>query len=382
MHINRITAGPDEIRFVPDEPVTDHRVRVSLFPAAVGEEGEVCSITVTVSGDSFSIPRRLSGKDGLTCRCVLSDASGEVTGKKYVERIDGAPEPPVRNPGGKGVTVTVPEDVPAVIERGASRAAVFVNLADFLMLYPAGENTLCYRLEGKEYYIRKEIAEYTDRCIRPLTEAGIPVTLTLLNAREWLCTAGERLWNTVRHPGADEDAEYALFDTVRGTGCGYFGAFVSFLAERYHPYGMVIGCDVNTAAENAAAGEMPLTSFAESYVTALRVAYQYAAPHGVRIYAAVDSHFEARAGEEGHTYAGRDLLSALAGFCLLEGEVPFGVAAHPGGGAAAFARMLTDFLARPEMLSDGAPRPVILLEAATDEPLPDTVDGVFAPAEG
>jgi len=380
MHIKRIVAGKDEIRFLLETPVSEHRVRVSLFPAAVGEEGEICSVTVTVTGDAFSIPRRLSGKDGLTCRFVLSDASGEVTGKKYVERMDDVPLPVVPA-NGRGAVLSDAGDVPALLARGAAQAALFVSLSDLLMPYPAGDNTIYYPMDGRDYYIRKDVATYIDSCIRPLTDADIPVTLTLLNAREWLGCASDRFWDTVRHPGADEGAEYALFDTVRGAGCGYFGAFVSFLAERYRPYGMVIGYDVNTAAENAAAGELPLTSFAESYVTALRVAYQYAAPYGVRIYAAVDSHFEARAGEEEHTYAGRDLLSALAGFCLLEGEVPFGVAAHPSGGAAAFARMLTEFLARPEMLSDGAPRRVILLEAATDEPLPDTVDGVFAPAE-
>ncbi len=381
MHITSITAGKEEIRFYLDAPVSECRVRVSLFSAAIGEEGELCSVTMTVTGNCFSISRRISGRDGLTCRYVITDTSGEVTGKKYVESVEGVPEPSVRKCGGKGAVIADAENVPSVIGSGAAQAAVFVSLSDLLMPYPAGDNTVYYRMDGRDYYICKEIAEYMDSCLCPLTDADIPVTLVLLNAREWLGRASDRFWDTVRHPAADASAEYALFDTVHAVGCGYFGAFVSFLAERYHPQGMVIGYDVNTAAENAAAGEMPLEAFAEAYITALRTAYQYTAPYGTRIYAAVDGHFDARAGGEGDTYSGRDLLSALAGFCLLEGEVPFDVAAHPGDDPAAYARTLTEFLARPEMLSEGTPRRVILMESETDEALPDTVNAIFAPPE-
>ena len=84
MHITSISAGEREIRFSLSAPVRDRKIRVSLFPAAVGEEGEICSVTLTVNGDFFTLSRHLSGRDGLTFRYVVTEETGEAEGKKYV----------------------------------------------------------------------------------------------------------------------------------------------------------------------------------------------------------------------------------------------------------------------------------------------------------
>lgn len=348
MHITRIAAAGGEIVFQLDTQAKDAKIRVSLFPAAVGEEGEICSLTMTVTGESFMLSRRLSGKDGITCRYVVTDETGEVEGKKYVESVADAPLLPMGDGCAEAVVWDV-EDVPAVLADGVKHAAVFVNLSDLLMMYPEGENTLYYRMDGRDYYVRRAVAEYLDACVRPLTEAGVSVTLVLLNAREWIGRASDRFWETVVHP-SDTAAEYARFDTVRESGCAYFRAFVTFLAERYRPFGMAIGCDVNGMAD------APLESFAEEYITALRVAYQCVAPFGSRVCAALDAHFEEK-GERG--YAGRDLLSALAGFSLIEGELPWGVAVR----ADADTDAIDAFLHTAELMYGGARRALLILPA-------------------
>ncbi len=348
MQIISVTASDGELRFQLDAPVDAHKIRVSLFPAAVGEEGELCSLSMTVTGDSFTLSRRLSGKDDITCRYVVTDEAGEVGGKKYVESVADAPLLPMGDGCAEAVVWDV-EDVPAVLADGVKHAAVFVNLSDLFMLYPEGENTLYYRMDGRDYYVRRAVAEYLDACVRPLTEAGVSVTLVLLNAREWIGRASDRFWETVAHP-SDVDAEYARFDTVRESGCAYFRAFVTFLAERYRPFGMAIGCDVNGMAD------APLESFAEEYITALRAAYQCVSSFGTRVYAAIDTRF-AEKGERGH--AGRDLLSALAGFSLIEGDFSWGVAVR----ADADTDAVDAFLKTAELMYGGARRALLILPA-------------------
>ncbi len=344
MQIISVTAVGGEIVFHLDAPADAHKIRVSLFPAAVGEEGELCSLSMTVTGAFFTVPRRLSGKDGITCRYVVTDASGEVGGKKYVESVADAP---VIGCARTAVETVVwdTEDVPAVLADGVKSAAVFVSLTDLLMPYPEGDNTLYFRMDGRDFYVRRAAADYLDDCIRPLSAAGAAVTLVLVNAREWIIRASERFWEAVAHP-SDTEAEYARFDTVRESGCAYFRAFVAFLAERYRPAGIAVGCDVNGMAD------APLERFAEEYVTALRVAYQCAAPFGSRVYAAIDAQFEKK-GERGH--AGRDLLSALAGFSLIEGEFPWGVAVR----ADADTEAVDAFLKTAELMHGGAARSVL-----------------------
>ncbi len=354
MYITSITAAAEEIRFQLAEPAPGEKLRVSLFPAAVGEEGELCSVSVTVQGDSFSIGRRLSGRDGLTLRCVVSGEHGEVEGKKYVEKLDPrTPFRPYPSPR-RGVILQGEEDAQACLAAGIRHAALFVSLPDFLMLYPEGEDTILYRSEGRDYYIRKSTVEYADRCLLPLTKAGAAVTLILVNAREWLFSAGERLWASITCPDADPAAEYALFDTVRESGCGYFRAFVTFLQKRYNPACMVIGYDVNDPA--CTAGETDsLESFAERYITALRVAYQCTGG-GVRVCAAVTDHGERQA---------EALLSALSVFSRLEGDFPWHVSLHPTGDTDAAVRTLADCLSLPGMHFDNSSRCLILTETDT-----------------
>ncbi len=345
MHIVHMAATGGEIVFHLNTEVRETKLRISLFPAAIGEEGEICSLTTTVTGTSFQIPRRLSGADGITCRYVVTDAAGEVEGKKYVESVADTPVPP--SGGAVNAIVWDTEDVPRVLADGIRHAAVYVSLPDLLFLYPEGENTLYFRDAGRDFYIRQSVAAYLDDCIRPLTEAGVAVTLVLLNAREWIGRASDRFFETVAHP-SDTAAQYARFDTVRASGCAYYRAFVTFLAERYRPQGIVIGAEANALSDE------PLQRCAEAYITALRVAQQCTAHLGVRVYAAIDEHFAEKV-EHGHT--GRDFLSALAGFSLIEGDFLWGVAVT----ACADVQAVQDFLATSELLVEGDSREILIL---------------------
>jgi hypothetical protein len=349
-----------------DGPVSEKKLHIALFPAAVAEEGELCSVNLTVTGETFSLSRHLSGRDGLTFRYVVSAEDGEVEGKKYVERMETLPAMPLLSRG-CGRIVTEPSDVDSALAEGCRKVSLFINLPDFVLLYPEGEDTLLWRWDGREYFIRKSAALHVDGLLTPLRAAGAEVTLVLVNAREWLFTAGERQWESLRYPGASPLAEYAMFDVARAAGCGYFGAFVSFLKERYAPSTMVIGYDMNRVSEYGNMGEVSLPAFAEAYATALRVAYQATGCGAVEIAAAVDGCLDTP--REGALSAG-EVLAALQALSEEEGLIPFAVFADPEEGDGDFVRRLSEGLAQKEMFRGTERRPLCLLETSAREESP------------
>ena len=394
MKITQITATDQEIRFTLDGPVTGEKLRVSMYSPALGEEVEICSLSMTVSGDGFTLSRRLSGRDGISFCYVVADKNGEVGGKKYVEQILPAardyPFPEISSK--KGLHVTQVEDALAL---GIRHAAVNVNLGDFMMEYPDGGNTIFYRFEGKDYYIRRRVAEYTDGCIKPLSEAGVSVNLILLNSQSWLTQVGEDFWDKIRHPGFEEEGAASLFDTFREEGCAYYRAFVSFLADRYtredgmygNITGMIVGNEVNSPWIWANVGECEMHTFAEMYTSALRIAWQCASViwKNIRIYASLDHHWAQPQEEDPRRYyPGRDLLSSLVSYASREGEIPFHIAYHPYSadpGRADFwaeddvtdspdtpfvtvknPEVLRDFLAQSPLLLDGESRRILFSE--------------------
>ena len=394
MTVTRIIATENEIRFTLDTPLLEEKLRVSMYSPALGEEVEICSLSLRVSGDSFTLSRRLSGRDGLTFCYVVADKNGEVTGKKYVEEVLPAryayPYPTVSSK--KGLQVTMTEDA---LDLGIRHAALSVNLGDFLMEYPDGGNTIYYRFEGKDYYIRRRVAEYMDNCIKPLSAAGVNVNLILLNSQSWLTQVSENFWDKIRHPGFEEEGVTSLFDTFREEGCAYFRAFVSFLADRYtredgmhgNIVGMIVGNEVNSPWIWANVGECEMHVFAEMYVSALRIAWQCAAAiwKNIRIYASLDHHWAQPQEEDPRRYyPGRDLLTSIVSYASREGEIPFHVAYHPycaDPTRADFWReeeaidspdtpfitvknlpVLRDFLAQSPLLSGGESRRILLSE--------------------
>ncbi len=359
MEIARIEATPREIRFFLREAVEKETLHIAAFPAAVWEEGELFSISLTAVGDSFSVGRYLSGKDGISYRYVISGEMGEVGGKRYVERLTDAPMP--RRLCGVGRIVSTPAEGQKAT--GTDAAALFLNMGDLLLPYPGGEETVLYSFGGREYYIRKEAIDYVSAILAPLQKAGVPVTLLLVNAKEWLFDTTERFWQTLCCPGTPKEASYAMFPVTNEEGMGYFAATVAFLAERFRPFGMGIGYDVNDPAY-AAMGEGELIPCAEVYTTALRVAYQTAAPFGVQIFAAVDGCLlEARPG----AFAAGEFLTAIRAFAKAEGEIPFGVFAHPKRGDRDYIIRLAEGLSHEDMFTDGVRRPLALGEISRQD---------------
>jgi len=395
MKITVITASKEEIRFALSESVSRRRLSVAMFSPALLEEAPLCSLSVTAEGDFFTVSRRIAGRDGAYLCYTVADETGDLEGARYVSDM-GEARYSYSYPAAdskKGLQVTDTEDALAL---GIRHAALNVNLGDFMMEYPEGANTIYFRFDGEDYYIRKSIAEHTDGCIRPLSDAGVTVNLILLNAPAWLTQVSERFWKKIAHPTYEEEGNIALFDVMTEEGCRYYRAFVAFLAQRYtredaqfgRAVGMIIGNEVNSQWIWANAGDVPFGDYAAQYTSALRIAWQTASAvyAHIRVYASLDHFWAGKMDPASPTrfYSGRDLLAAVSHCCELEGNFPWHVAHHPypqdlfradfwhddtaphspDACRVTFQNLdvLRDFLALPEMQYRGESRHIILSE--------------------
>ena len=340
MKIAEITASREEIRFALSETVSRCRLRVSIFSPALMEETPLCSLSVTAEGDFFTVSRRIAGRDGAYLCYTVSDENGDVGGVRYVSDMGEAschlPYPAVESK--KGLQVADTEDALAL---GIRHAALSVNLGDLMMEFPEGADTLYFRFDGEEYYIRKSMAEYLDGCIRPLSDKGVIVNLILLHAPVWRREVSGRFWRKISHPTYEEEGAVSLFDVLTEEGCRYYRAFVAFLVRRYADVqtpcgriaGLIIGNEVNSQWIWANAGDVPFGDYAAQYTSALRIAWQTASAvcRHIRVYASLDHFWAGKRDPAAPTrfYSGRDLLAAVAHCCELEGNFPWHVAFHP-----------------------------------------------------
>ncbi len=375
MNITRIAVRGEEIVFTLDAPVRRKRLRVSAYPAALGEETEVFSLTLTAEGAQFSLPRRLGGRDGRFLCFVTADENGEVAGKKYVEN---APSParreaPYPAPSPRGAVI---DDAASAAASGARQLLYRISLGDFLLRFPRGEDALLFRHDGRDYTLRRAAVEAADDALRAAAASGAAVTLMLLNAPVWRWEADAGLWETICHPGFDGEGEAAMFDVMREAGCRQYAAWLSFLAERWfgasdahgRAVGVIVGCGANAPSRWMNAGERPLADAAAECAAALRLAHQTLAavwPQG-RVWLPLDL-TPAEAGAWG---AG-EFLAAVAGIAAREGEIPFHLALRALSGADPSAAV--DALLRAPAASG---RHAILLEAG-GTPLPDGVETAF-----
>ncbi len=204
------------------------------------------------------------------------------------------------------------------------------------------------------------------------------------------------LKNLLCHPSASGEG-YAAFNTVTEEGVGALRAAVDFLARRYglpsgktdNLIGFVVGSEVNDAARQYDAGAVTLASFAQTYGNALRVVYNAAKavssenevclPLGGDWYGALPV-------SQKSSFDARSTLEALSAYLTEGGNVDFSVSydIYQSGCAyeiaepdlseeadrisAANLEVLTSYLSRHSLLSNGVSRRILFLETEEREP--------------
>lgn len=347
MKLLHITASETEIRFQTDGNA--ETVTVYAYSPAIAKctgEKPVTMEIVHFDHGYGAVPRDCGGRDGLFLRWEMKGEGGEeVPGKKYVETLDFIPkydDPYPQTDSKKGLQVCMIEDA---ISLGVRHAALNVCIGD--LMRPAGtENTIIYHHDGRDYYFDRNAVARHDASIKELSDAGIIITLILLNSKHWTLQTPKELEEILYHPGFVpyqdlEEVHLSAFNMTSDEGCRYFCAFVAFLTERYtnpaQPYGRAVGLiisnEINSQWYWGNAGEMTCEGYMYEYTTALRLAWQTATSiyKNARIYISLD-HFwcgSQDANQPLKYYGSRDCLTNLNRYALAEGNFYWNIAHHP-----------------------------------------------------
>lgn len=338
MNILNIRATKDTIRFTADE---GGRVTVSAYCGVFCRETPVYTATVECRDGQFDLPRLLNGYDGRFLYYQISVNGEDAAGAHYVEDMGDAlrdhPYPTTESK--KGLQITMIHDA---IHLGVKHAALNVNLGSFIRLSPDGEETIPFEFDGETFYFCRKTVECNDARLRELTDAGVIITLILLNSQDWGgVKTPDEVWDVIRHPDFCEGGRISAFDLHTPRAVRLYMAFVAFLTDRYAradaPYGravgLIVGNEVNSGFEWCNMGRKTMQEYVYDYTASLRLCWQVSTSiwSGMRTYISLD-HFWTGAnfgGDPMRFYGSKYVLEELNRLCLTEGQIGWNVAAHP-----------------------------------------------------
>ena len=172
-------------------------------------------------------------------------------------------------------------NVSGLVELGAKYTSVTVDIGK-MMRQNGGIGTMAYTWNGLTYYLSRDAVEALDREIRAYTDAGIYVSLSLVQTVHYNdLPAGVR---DIAFVSSAKANGYAWNMTTR-EGAGRLCGFLDFLAARYGNGGehgkacsFVIGHNVNMFSDNYASN-LAVDAAVQNYVNAVRMAYNILLSH-------------------------------------------------------------------------------------------------------
>jgi hypothetical protein len=308
----------------------------------------------------------------------------------------------------KGLQVQMVDDALAL---GIKHAALNVNFSQMIDL-ARRTNSLPWDIDGQTVWFQRGYIDSLDRQIRPLTDAGVIVSLILLAYQ----SGNSNLNRILLHPAYDKSAPNRLgaFNTVTAEGVLHFRACVEFLAHRfgdpmtYHARvaNFILGNEVNSHWFWANMGRVSMETFAEDYLRTARIANTALrkASSSARLYLSLEHHWNIRypGGDVGQAFPGRAFLDYFNRRAKEQGDFDWHLAFHPYPENLFEPRtwndksattndntpritfknleMLPRFMNRPELLHRGRPRHIILSEQGFHSP--DKPDGELWQAAG
>lgn len=277
-------------------------------------------------------------------------------------------------------------------EFGIKQSRFDVSLPNYMSLTEQ-ENTIPYLFEGQTYYFYRDSVEQLEYCL-----AGYEVnTLILLNAPKLFGSRGEKaLLDICVHPRYEWEnpgAFISAFNMTAEAGQKVYGAFVSFLAERFTRTdkrygrigGVIISNEINLQESWGNAGEMEPAEYVEEYIEAMRLAWICGRRHysDFRVYVSLANNWNDLHPNPRRLYHGRDIIDLLGKLSARDGDFPWHVAFHPypeswlpdfwNDRRATFdfattrityknMEVLEAYLAQPQLLYRGTPRRIVFSE--------------------
>ncbi len=302
----------------------------------------------------------------------------------------------------KGLQVQMVDDALAL---GIRHAGLNCPLTSFVDL-EGQPGSVKFALDGQDYFFRAAPLAALDAQIKPLSDAGVVVSLILLNYEN----RDEALNAIFLHPEYDRAAKtnrMSAFNVETPDGIRYLHAVVAFLAQRYSdpaaPHGRVwnyiVGNEVNSHWWWDNMGRATTAQVAANYEQSVRLVHDAvrASSENARVFLSLEHHWGIRypPGAPDQSCPGRELLETFARLAREHGDFDWHLAYHPypeNLGEPCFWRdktalpgddtpritfknleVLPRFLARPELLYRGQPRRIVLSEQGFH--CPDRPDG-------
>jgi hypothetical protein len=289
----------------------------------------------------------------------------------------------------KGLQVQMVDDALAL---GIKHAALNVNFAQLIQL--STNEAVTVRFSDTDFFFSRRYVEHLDRQIKPLSDAGVVVSLILLYYK-----SGDAALNEIMlHPKYDPAAPNNLsaFNTTTKRSRDFLAACVEFLAQRYSepgaPHGRVwnyiVGNEVNSHWFWSNMGRVGMEEFADDYLRVVRVCNEAVRRHSAnaRVYISLEHHWSIRypGGDERQAFPGRAFVDYFARQARTQGDFDWHLAFHPYPENLFECRtwndksatptedtlritfknleVLTKYFERDELLFDKKPRRIILSE--------------------
>ena len=314
----------------------EHAAYPTNFSAVVATVATPSKFTVQVA--RFDGPRDRLFSSFLASREDAGGGRAPLGTNRFVEEMAGIstwthPFPEAASK--KGLQVQMVDDALAL---GIKHAALNVNFSQMIDL-GGNTNNPAWLVDGQTVRFQHGYIESLDRQIRPLTDAGVVVSLIMLAYQ----SSDPALNRILLHPGYDKAAPNRLgaFNTVTPEGVLHFKACVEFLAHRfgdpklYHGRvaNFILGNEVNSHWFWANLGRVSMETFAEDYLRTARIANTALrkVSSSARLYLSLEHHWNIRypGGDAGQAFAGRPFLDYFNRRTREQGDFEWHVAFHP-----------------------------------------------------
>ncbi|MHB1462585.1 MAG: DUF5722 domain-containing protein [Armatimonadota bacterium] len=381
-------------------------IQLQDAPAGVPASVKLCApwdgsvlaeMTTSTNADGhLSVPRHVNHWDALTLLIKITMEGEELDGVSTVTDMDDIATysydyPVADSIKGLQVAGSMVDDA---IKLGVRHAAINLNQGDIMMPGP-GQNISEYKCNGQCFYFDEAYMEKFDETIRNLTNAGIIVSLILLNSPNWRREMSQEMKDILMHPHYNPEGLISAFNLTNETGFNHYQAFVEYAANRFSDpsgvhgrvWGYIVGNEIDSQWVWGNAGEMSCHDYMAEYTLAMRTTWLAAQKinSASRVYISLTHLFNiSHLKNQLQTYPAAQCLKELAAYCAQDGDFPWAVAFHPYPEDLRFPdfwndetawdtldtpritfkniHMLPKFLEQPEYLYRGQRRKIILSE--------------------
>lgn len=340
----QVSAEKDALLFTVEGdggPVSLHAVQPFVGGTAGGPvpAGALPLWQGLAEGQTVRLPRHHEGKDLIYHKFVLAHEGNLCGEARFVTDLDGLPKPGFSLPWPgtlKGVSAPrIKEDVVAL---GGGHVALNFMLPSMFDLRKTDAEEV-WEADGVRYPINQDAVRSYDEKIRFYTDAGMSVTLIVLN----LIPRHPDPDNPFVHPLTDlpeTDFPLGAFNTTSEAGVRAYRAALEFTADRYSRpdgkygwvHGYIIGNELNAHWVWHNIGRMELPGFVEQYGLSLRIAdlaVRQAHPDA-RVYVSLEHHWTATYdADPAKGFGAKPFLEQLTAWSRRGGDFPWAVAFHP-----------------------------------------------------